>query len=112
MSPAGKFTVELAGTVVGSGPRYAYPPPLWPVTVRVPVTATALAGTPPRPATWKVRGAWAVNGPLSPMPNLVSSIREGGNGTYVPSCDGRTVTWLVFVSVSVPSPSDTVMVTE
>ena len=31
------------------------PGALWLVTVRLPVTATASAGTPPRPVTWKVR---------------------------------------------------------
>src|ERR1035437_120177 len=65
-SASGKLSVELVGLLVAFGPMYRYPPLLWEVTVRLPVTAVALAGTPPTPATPKVRALWEPKGPHRP----------------------------------------------
>src|SRR5688572_32285638 len=43
----------------------------------VPVTATALDGIPPRPATGNVRAVPLANGPDRPTPKRVSSRRAG-----------------------------------
>ena len=48
--------VELLGVDDADGPRKTYPAEVCPVTVRLPVTATAADGTPPRPLTWNARG--------------------------------------------------------
>ena len=58
-----------------------YPEEVWPVTVRLPVTAVAFAGTPPRPVTWNDQGNPFLNVPLRPLPVLVSSSRAGPSGT-------------------------------
>ena len=55
LSPTGKFRVEVVGLATGSA-RARCSPVVCSVTVRLPVTATAPGGTPPRPPTWKVRG--------------------------------------------------------
>ena len=46
-SATGKLSVELVGLSVVLGPIYRYPGEFWPVTVRLPVTATAAVGTAP-----------------------------------------------------------------
>ncbi len=49
----------------------------------MPVTPTALVGTPPRPATWKVRATLAEKAPERPLPERVSSSRVGTRAWYV-----------------------------
>ena len=47
---SGAFSSHVArtfGVAVATGPSVMYPPEVWRVTVRMPVTAVALAGTPP-----------------------------------------------------------------
>src|SRR5688572_20321079 len=59
------------------------PPEVWPVTVRLPVTAMAFVGTliaalPGfRFVTWKVRAIPVVSGPLKPLSRRESSSRLG-----------------------------------
>src|SRR6476661_498316 len=81
LSPTGKLRVELLGAEVGTGPTKAAPAAVWLVTVRLPVTATAVLGTPPRPVTWKVRGTPALNLPARPVPKRESSRRAGATAT-------------------------------
>src|ERR1035437_5930409 len=74
-SPTGRLRVELPGLLVATGPMEKQPLLIWPVTVRLPVTAIAPAGT---PLTVKVRAAWLVNGPdRPPVPLRVSRTRFG-----------------------------------
>src|SRR3989304_2463413 len=80
VSPAGKLSVEVAGGVVGSGVSERKPARVAPVIVRLPVTATAPAGTPPRPATTNVRAVFAPKAPARPLPTRVSSRRAGAGG--------------------------------
>ena len=47
------------------------------------MTAVALAGTPPRPATWNILALWQMNGPDKPLPLRVSRMRDGVSGTKV-----------------------------
>ena len=54
-SPTGKLSVELVGLFVATGPMNRKPALVCSVTVRLPVTAMAPAGTPP---TSKVRATW------------------------------------------------------
>ena len=61
LSPVGKLSVELVGSVVGVGVSERYPPAVWPVTVTLAVTAMALAGMAPTPATWNERGVPETN---------------------------------------------------
>ena len=61
LSPTGKLIVEVVGLLSGSGARNTNRPGLA-VTVRLPVTAIALAGTLPRPVTWNVRATSGVEG--------------------------------------------------
>src|SRR5437588_10675524 len=74
---------EVGGLLVGATVRETYPSPVCWVTVRLPVTATALDGTPPCPATAKVRAAPDVNFPGRPRLMRVSRTREGEIGTLV-----------------------------
>src|SRR3989304_2799442 len=64
VSPAGKLGVEVAGEVVGSGVSERKPARLAPVIVRLPVTATAPAGTPPRPAAADARAGVGAEAPV------------------------------------------------
>ncbi len=57
-SPSGKLSVELVGLLVATGPDEQEAAAVCAVTVRLPVTAVASAGTPPRPVTWNVRATW------------------------------------------------------
>src|SRR3990172_12564673 len=68
VSPAGKLIVEVDGLVVGSGVSERKPARVALVIVRLPVTATAPAGTPPRPATTNVRPGFAPKAPARPTP--------------------------------------------
>ena len=78
VSPLGKFRVELVGLAIGSGPRNTNPAWVEAVVVKLPVTADASAGTPPRPVTWNVRGPQGVERPgEAECPVRVSSRRAG-----------------------------------
>jgi len=63
--------------------RLAKPGLVWFVTVRVPVTAVAVLGTPAMPVTASERGEPEVNGPGRPVLARVSRIRAGARETYV-----------------------------
>jgi hypothetical protein len=73
----------VLGVEPTAGPTARKPALVWPVTVTLAVTATASPGTPPRPLTWNDRGAWLVNWPARPFPNLESRTRAGSSGTNV-----------------------------
>ena len=73
--------VELDGLAVGLGPRKTAQPLVWSVTVRLPVTAVALEGTPPWPDAAKVAGLLADSALEMPLPVRVSSRRAGVKGT-------------------------------
>ena len=49
VSPLGRLIVDVVGWFVGTGPSDSQPPAVSPVTVRLPVTATAPAGAACRP---------------------------------------------------------------
>src|SRR5512135_3245804 len=83
LSPSGKLRVEVVGLLVGLGVSATQPALVWLVTVRLPVTAIALAGTPPRPVTWIVRAVPELNVPVRPLPVRVSSSRAGASEMYV-----------------------------
>ena len=78
---AGKLRVEVVGVRVASLVKDAKPFDVWLVTVRLPTTAVAPDGTPPRPVTWNVRGVPDRNGPIRAALNRVSRIRTGATGT-------------------------------
>ena len=54
--PLAKLIVDVGGATILSGPRYTAQELVELTTVRLPVTAVALVGTPPRPQTRKLRG--------------------------------------------------------
>ena len=87
LSPSGKLIVDDDGVLVAVGVTDTKPTASCAVTVTLPVTATAPAGTPampPTPVTCQVRATLAVNLPDSPIPpGRVSSTRTGVIGTYV-----------------------------
>ena len=87
VSPSGALRVDEVGGPDGvAGVTDRSPALVWPVIVRLAVIATALAGTPPKPATgscWDVP-AWNVaSGPTWPGPARVSISRTGGRVLYV-----------------------------
>ena len=106
VSPSGKLRVELCGLTTGVGVIERKPPDVWPTIVTLPVTATALAGIPRAPATWKLRGTFALNTPDKPVPNRVSSTRTGTMGTYelppVWSCETSVAQRLAPAENSLP----------
>jgi hypothetical protein len=71
------LSVDVVGVFVAIGPRETKPALVWLTTVRLPVTAMAPAGTPPRPAMAQVRDTLAVNLPARPLATRVSSRRTG-----------------------------------
>src|SRR6185503_20625842 len=75
LSPTGKLMVEVVGLAVELGPRKPAPSMFWLVTVKLPVTATAPEGTPPRPLTWNVRGTQPTNLPDRPLAYRLSRSR-------------------------------------
>src|SRR5665811_1592372 len=83
LSPTGKLSVLVVGLLVGLGVSATKPALVWFVTVRLPVTATAPAGTPPCPLTAKVRAVAEVKVPERPVPLRVSRRRAGVSETYV-----------------------------
>src|SRR5688500_8992194 len=83
VSPAGTLRVENVGADEIAGPTDRWPAFVGPVSTRWPVTATAPAGPPPRPATWSVRTVLDVNAPDSPTPVRLSSRRAGLIATKV-----------------------------
>jgi len=83
ISPGLKLIVEVVGFAIGSGPRYTAQEKLEFTTVTLPVTALALPGTPPRPATAKVAGVLARIFPERPLLTRVSRSRAGAVGWYV-----------------------------
>src|SRR5664279_597107 len=78
LSPALKLIVELVPEV--EEPSRTQPCTVAPVTVRLPVTAIALAGTPCPPATPKNLGWPETKLPERPSPMRESRIRTGGIG--------------------------------
>src|SRR5450759_2109140 len=82
VSPAGAFTVEhcmddgLAGI---EGPTKAQPLPVGFTRVRLPVTASAPAGT-RVPVTWNLRATLVTNLPLRAVPKRLSRTRPGARG--------------------------------
>ena len=87
-SPTGTFTVEGEALGLGVGDTVTQPAPVWPVTVTLPVTATASAGNPSTPATCQDRGTPAAKAPDSPVPTRLSSTRTGLTATNVVSIGG------------------------
>ena len=83
LSPTGKLSVDVVGLLVGLGVSETNPGLVWSVTVRLPVTATALEGTPPCPPTANVRAVPEAKAPERPVPLRVSSRRAGLSETYV-----------------------------
>ena len=83
LSAFGKLSEENVGAPVKTGPIVRYPPAVEAVVVRMPVTATAPAGTLPRPVTWNWRGTRLERKPLRPFPTRVSRIRVGSSGWKV-----------------------------
>ena len=81
LSPSGKLSVEVVGLLVGVGVSETKPALVCPVTVRLPVTATAFEGTPPCPVTANVRATPELKAPARPMLERVSRIRAGVSGT-------------------------------
>ena len=81
VSPAGKLIVEVVGFVGGAVvDRVTKPPFVWPTIVRLPVTATAVAGTDLTPATLNSLFAFAGIGPTRPIrpgPARLSRTRTG-----------------------------------
>src|SRR6202142_4664450 len=93
LSPVGKLRVLVVGAGVETVVRLAKPGLVWFVTVRVPVTATALDGTPATPLTASERGEPEVKAPARPVLTRVSRIRAGARLTYVaPETDPEGVT--------------------
>ncbi len=70
---------------------------VWSVTVRLPVTATALAGTPPCPATWKDFATPLVSFVETPTPVRVSMIRAGVTAVYVAPARSACFSWTTWV---------------
>src|ERR1035437_1139784 len=79
-SPALKLIVEVDGLAVATGPRYTAQEKVGLTTVTLPVTALALLGMPPRPATWNVAGVLARSLLPRPLPARVSRTRDGVMG--------------------------------
>src|SRR4029079_1215519 len=81
VSAAGKLIVEVVGFVGGAVVDSVTNPPLvWPTIVRLPVTATAEAGTDRTPATGNSLFVLAVIGPTMPIwpgPARLSRTRTG-----------------------------------
>ena len=73
------------------------------MTVRLPVTAVASAGTLPTPVTWNVRALPETKAPDSPTPIRVSRIRTGGSAVYVDGVSFAS-SWVAIVLVRSPSP--------
>src|SRR5690349_17184537 len=73
--------------------------------VRLPVTATAFAGTPPRRVTWNDFGTWLTNAPLSPLPVRVSSSRDGLSWTKSAPSGASTETLWCCTADQLPRPS-------
>ena len=87
VSPAGKLIVEVEPPAAGASTTK--PPLVWPVTVRLPVTATALVGMGVPSATVKVRAVLAWNTPLSPTLLRLSRTRAGSRAwTASRRCSG------------------------
>src|SRR5437773_5584525 len=90
VSPARKFKVELSGVARPAGNTVRKPGVLGFVAVTFKTTAeTPLAGTPPRPVTWRLSvwpGLSLARG--APLPVLVSSTRDGIRGLKRPSGPG------------------------
>ena len=79
--PSGKLIVDDRGAVVALTVTATYPDAVWPVTVRLPVTATASGEIPPTPATGQERAVLAVNPPAQPDVVRVSRTRTEAIGT-------------------------------
>ena len=86
LSPSGTLIVDEGGVFVSVGVTATKPAASCWVTVTLPVTATAPAGTPrmpPTPVTCQLRAALEVNLPASPIwpgPGRVSRTRNGAIG--------------------------------
>ena len=86
LSLTGKLRVEVAGSAIGSLVIARKPAADCWVTVRLPVIAVAVGGTPLVPAIVSVRGTLLANVPASPTwpgPGRVSSTRTGASGLNV-----------------------------
>src|SRR5512135_1518263 len=89
LSPLGKLSDEVGGLLLGVGVRASQPMLVWPVTVRVPVMATAPVGTflvgsaTLRPVTWKVPATWLWMWVGRPFATRLSTIRLGATGMYI-----------------------------
>src|SRR4029079_1773372 len=101
LSPTGKLMLELGGVLVAVGVTATTPEAFCWVTVTLPVTATALAGMVPIPATCQVRAWPVVNLPETPLPERESRTRTGVIGTNVVPAGWRREIH-VFHSVPVP----------
>src|SRR5664279_4945804 len=83
VSPSGKLRVDVRGTFWGVVVRATNPGAVWPVTVRLPVTATAAAGTfwvvsrGTCPVTWNDAATLAVSADPRPIPLRESTSRLG-----------------------------------
>src|SRR5450830_1313277 len=83
-SLSGKLRVEEVGLFIATGPMKRKPALVCWVTVRLPVTAMALEGTPPWPLTTNVRATCELKGPdRPPVPLRVSRMRVGVRAWYV-----------------------------
>src|SRR5450759_4685009 len=83
-SPSGKLRVEEVGLFIATGPTERKPRLVCQVTVRLPVTAMALPGTPPWPITVNVRATCELKAPdRPPVPSRESRMRAGDRAWYV-----------------------------
>src|SRR5450759_4596716 len=81
LSPSGKLRVEVE--VTGPGAAASQPFEVWPVTVRLPTTATAIGWTDTCPLTANGAEAPFASGPLNPSVVRLSTTRPGATGTNV-----------------------------
>src|SRR6185295_672408 len=83
-APVVKLIVDVVGALSGSGVADTEPFAVDPVTVMLPVTATAASGTPQWPLTWRVFATLVASLPWRPdrtAGGRVSTIRDGFSGT-------------------------------